>query len=135
MRLTSAILLVGLVSISVVRVTAHHAVSAVFDERRAVTIEGTVDRIVNRNPHPWVDLVVEGRKGWNGTWAVEFDAASHLARRPGRIVLRPGDRITVCGNPGRDAGQYRLRMLMLERPSDGYQIITSVGLIGARCDR
>ena len=133
MRFASAVLLVGLVGISVVRVAAHHAVSSVFDERRTVTIEGIAHRIVKQNPHPLVDLVVE-RKGRSLTWSMEFDAASHLARRSDPVILRPGDRINVCGNPGRDASQYRLRMLTLERLSEGYRLTNPIGVLDARCD-
>jgi len=49
------------------------------------------------------DVVVEGCGGSARTWAVEFDAAHQLggsAVKP--VVLWPGDRVTVCGNPGRD---------------------------------
>ena len=127
--------MVGFVGVSVVHVAAHHAVSSAFDERRTVTVEGVVLRIVDRNPHPLVDLVVENGVGWKRTWSVEFGAASHLRRSAEPVELRPGDQIAVCGNPGRDAGQYRLRMLTLERRSDGYLLTNRIGLLGARCDR
>ena len=110
---------------------AHHAVTKVYDEGQTMTIAGTVERIVDTMPHPSVELVVK-REGANArTWAVEFDAAHRLtgsATEP--PVLLPGDTVTVCGNPGQDPGEYRLRMLSLERP-DGLFLRSPVSLADA----
>ena len=62
-----------------------------------------------------------------------FDAARWLtgsATEP--PVLSPGDLVTVCGNPGRDPGEYRLRMLALQR-SDGVSLRSPVSLAETQC--
>jgi hypothetical protein len=115
------------------QVVAHHPVSAIYDEGQVVTIEGTVTRMVYQMPHPRVDLAVESSAGPTRTWAIEFDELKlpdmASASRP---TLKPGDRITVCGNPGRDPGEYRLRMLALVR-SDGLSLRSKASLADAQC--
>ena len=102
---------------------AHHVISEVYDIGRILTVAGEVDRIGYRDPHSFLHLRVADDPGGRRTWSVELEGAAKLYQlgvEPG--TLRPGDRITVCGNPGRDAGQYRLLMLVLTRPSDGLAV-------------
>ena len=136
MRPTIVSVLVGLAGLSVVQLGAHHAVGRVYDVQRTVTIEGAVMRIVNKSPHPVVDLVVEDNRGGTHTWAIEFDSVfppSTAVTRAG--LLLPGDRLTVCGNPGRDPGVFRLRMLKLERQSDGMSLRRELGVSPSQCAR
>ena len=102
---------------------AHHVISEVYDIGRILTVEGEVDRVGYRDPHSFLHLRVPGGGSGIRTWSVELEGAARL-RQLGveQATLRPGDRITVCGNPGRDAGQYRLLMLVLTRPSDGLAV-------------
>lgn len=118
--------------LSAAHVAAHHPLSSVYDEGQAVTVEGMVTRVAYQKPHPVVDLVVQSQETTR-TWAIEFDEL----RLPdggavGRSTLEPGDRITVCGNPGRDPGEYKLRMLVLQR-SDGLSLRSKVSLADAQC--
>lgn len=102
---------------------SHHFITEVYDVNRTATIEGRVDRFVYQDPHSFVHLQVRDRRGRPLTWAVELEGAASLRQRGvSSRTLRPGDRLTVCGNPGRDAGQYRLLMLALERPLDGLAV-------------
>ena len=102
---------------------AHHVISEVYDIGRILTLEGEVDRIGYRDPHAFLHLRVAGDGGGARTWSIELEGAAKLHQLGvARETLRPGDRITVCGNPGRDAGQYRLLMLVLTRPSDGLAV-------------
>ena len=119
---------------SVMGVGAHHSVATVYDESRTMMLEGEIERVLNLQPHAWLHLVVRGSRGRTRTWAVEFDTASKLSSSGvSQAALRPGDRITVCGNPGRDPGAYRLRMLTLRRPSDGLSLWSEQRLIRATC--
>lgn len=102
---------------------AHHVISEVYDIGRILTVEGEVDRIGYRDPHSFLHLRVGGDGGGGRIWSIELEGAAKLHQLGmERGTLRPGDRITVCGNPGRDAGQYRLLMLVLTRPSDGLAV-------------
>ena len=48
-------------------------------------------------------------------------------------ALQPGDRVAVCGNPGRDPGEFSLRMLALERRADGLSIAGDIDFEDAQC--
>ena len=123
MRHRMVMLLVGLAVASGVRLGAHHALGRVYDLHRTITVEGTVGRVLNQVPHSLVHLIVEDDRGNPRTWAVELDAAHQLTSLAvNQVALRTGDRITVCGNPGRDPGGYRLHMLTLERLSDEWSV-------------
>ena len=99
---------------------AHHAITDVYDVSRTMTVEGRVDRLVFKDPHTFVHLQVTGDDGSLRTWAVELEGAAKLRRQGVRgDTLKAGDYLSICGNPGRDASQYRLRMLILTRAADG----------------
>jgi hypothetical protein len=36
-------------------------------------------------------------------------------------TLKPGDQVTILGHPGRTAGEHRLHMWGITRPSDGWK--------------
>ena len=134
MKYEVTVLLVGLAVGSAMGVSAHHSVAKMYDENRTMTIEGEVTHFLDNSPHALVHLVVQGDRGRPRTWAVEFDDPDKLSSSGGtHEALRPGDRIAVCGNPGRDPGEYRLRMLALERPSDGLSMRSEIGLSRFQC--
>lgn len=123
MRVRTLLLAIGVAAASVQPGGAHHVISEVYDIGRILTLEGEVDRIGYRDPHSFLHLRVAGDGSGARTWSIELEGAAKLHQLGmERGTLRPGDRITVCGNPGRDAGQYRLLMLVLTRPSDGLAV-------------
>ena len=125
--------LIALVVAWMTPVGSHHAVSTVYDVGQTTTIRGVVERIVIRRPHPIVHLVVdldgEGRR----TWVVELDDPDARRAETGALALQPGDQVAVCGNPGRDPGEFKLRMLSLKRPSDAFVLRSDVGTESATC--
>ena len=36
-------------------------------------------------------------------------------------TLRPGDHILITGSPGKTAGEHRIHLKTIERPSDGFR--------------
>ena len=123
MRVRSLLLAVPAAGVFALPTGAHHVISEVYDIGRTITVEGRVDRVGYRDPHSFLHLRVHGGAEGNHTWSVELEGAAKLHQLGvDRETLRPGDRVTVCGNPGRDAGQYRLLMLTLARPSDGLAV-------------
>lgn len=109
--------------ISGMRAAVHHLITEVYDVSRTATIEGRVDRFVYQDPHSFVHLRAPDARGRPLTWSIEMEGAARLRQLGvGAGALRPGDRLTVCGNPGRDAGQHRLLMLALDRPRDGLSV-------------
>ena len=115
-----------LVAVALVPADAHHSITAVYDLSQTTTVEGRVGRVFYQNPHAFVHLLVAGERGGSRTWAVELEGPAKLREQAVTVeTLQPGDRLTVCGNPGRNAGEYRLLMLTLERSSDGLSVSRS----------
>ena len=77
---------------------AHHSMAAMYDDKKPVTLKGTVSGYEWTNPH--VFITVEAS---DGSWAVELPSRVEL-RRVGwtRESVKAGDAITVEGNVARD---------------------------------
>ncbi len=98
----------------------HHPISDVYDEERTIVLEGDVTSFLFGNPHSMVHLRVADRDGDLRTWAVEWRAATRL-RSLGWTAgdINVGDRVRMCGNPGRDPGAYRLYLVHVTRVLPG----------------
>ncbi len=56
------------------------------------------------------------------TWAVEWGGGAQLNQEHvTRDTLKPGDHVTVTGNPGRDPADHRIRLHRIVRKSDGWK--------------
>jgi hypothetical protein len=88
---------------------AHHSF-AMFDQSKAVTVQGTVKDFRWTNPHVFIQLLVKTEGGSDAEWSIEMTSPEHLARvgwRPG--TLKVGDQVTLVIHPMRDGsagGQY-----------------------------
>jgi hypothetical protein len=85
---------------------AHHSLSAVYDDKKTVSLKGSVIRYDWSNPHVFVYLDVAER-GQTTTWPFEFDSRIEL-RRAGwsQTSLQVGDVVTIDGNPARDGSKH-----------------------------
>jgi hypothetical protein len=111
----------ALAAIAGVSVNAHHSFTATYFEDRTVEIEGKLLQFMFRNPHSFVHVEAPDDKGQLQRWAVEWGGAGQLSNQGVTSqTLRPGDVVTITGNPGRDPGDFRVRMLYLRRNSDGF---------------
>lgn len=100
---------------------AHHSFTATYDERETIQIEGTLVQFMFRNPHAWVHVMAPDENGEMHRWGVEWGGAGQLSGQGvTRDSLRPGDRVIITGNPGRNPADHRVRMRSLLRPSDGF---------------
>ena len=84
---------------------AHHSF-AMFDQKKVMTLEGTVNQFQWTNPHAFIELDVASR-GRTQRWAIELNSPNNLTRQGWRrSSLRAGDKITVRiaplrnGHPG-----------------------------------
>ena len=101
---------------------AHHSFTATYFEDRTITIEGKLLQFMFRNPHSFVHVEAPDESGEMHRWAVEWGGAGALAGQGvTNQTLRAGDVVTITGNPGRDPGDYRIRMQYLRRGSDGFE--------------
>ena len=99
--------------------SAHHSFPGTYVENRTVTIEGELAQIVFRNPHSFVQVVVQER-GSRVRYDVEWVGAGELTRDGiTQATLKQGDRVVISGLPAAIAGDRRVRMLSLRRVKDG----------------
>lgn len=100
---------------------AHHSFAATYNVNAEITLEGELVQFTFRNPHSFVQVEAPDEHGDMQRWSVEWSAAGNLSQQGiERQTLRVGDRVTVTGRPSRTPGEYRVQMLTLERPADGF---------------
>jgi uncharacterized protein DUF6152 len=79
-------------------VSAHHAFAAEYDEKKLVTVSGTVTGFQWTNPHAWLYVRGPDESGTLISWGFEMGSPGGLLRRGWkRGELKKGDRITVDG--------------------------------------
>jgi hypothetical protein len=83
-------------------VSAHHS-GAMFDDKKPLTLSGTVKQFQWTNPHCWIQLMVPAEGGKSIEWSVEMGAPFEVIRtglKPSS--LKQGDKLTVVIHPMRD---------------------------------
>ena len=109
------------VLLAATQVHAHHFFGATYLVDRTVTLEGELAKVLFRNPHSLVHLVVRDKDGRELRYAVELAGAGQLeGRGVTSQTLKVGDYVVVTGSPGRFPGDQRLRMMTLRRPKDNF---------------
>ena len=81
---------------------AHHS-TAMFDDKKEVTLTGVVKEFQYTNPHSWLLVDVKGPDGMVTTWGFEGNGPSKLMRagiRKGDFA--PGTPVTITGHPMKD---------------------------------
>jgi len=117
-RFVAAVLTAGACALAPA-VSAHHSFPGTYVEDKTVTIEGELAQIVFRNPHSFVQVVVQER-GARVRYAIEWVGAGELARGGiTQTTLKQGDRVVISGMPGANPEDRRMRMLSLRRVKDG----------------
>ena len=121
MRRYLTLLLLGVMFGLGTQASAHHSFEATYVEEESVTIRGELVRFIYRNPHSFVHLTVRERNGRQVRYAVEWTAARQLVMDGvTEETLKVGDFVVITGRPGRDPSDYRMRLMSLLRPSDGF---------------
>jgi uncharacterized protein DUF6152 len=100
---------------------AHHSYGATYNSKKEIKLEGKLVQFVYRNPHSFVHMQAPDGNGVQQRWAVEWSGTAQLAGAGvNRDTLRVGDQVIVVGRPSRVRGEYRVLMVSLRRPSDGF---------------
>jgi hypothetical protein len=74
-----------------------------FDQRRIMTLEGTVTEFQWTNPHAFIEMDVPASGGATTHWSIELNSPNNLKRQGWtRTALKPGDRVTLRMSPLRD---------------------------------
>jgi len=113
--ITAAILLISTAAY------AHHSYAATYDTTKEVKVEGILVQFELRNPHAFVTIKAKDKEGVAQRWSVEWAGVSQLDNAGiKKESLKVGDDIVIVGNPSRVPGEYRLLMVNLKRPLDGF---------------
>jgi hypothetical protein len=84
--------------LTAMRVSAHHAFAAEYDENKRVTVSGTVTGFKWTNPHAWLYVNEKAESGKVTSWSFEMGSPGGLTRRGWtRTELKMGDHVTVEG--------------------------------------
>lgn len=80
---------------------AHHSF-AMFDQRKIMTLDGTVTEFQWTNPHAFIEIDVPGK----GHWSIELNSPNNLKRQGWtRTALKRGDHVSLRMNPLRSGDQ------------------------------
>jgi hypothetical protein len=102
-------------------VFGHHSFQASYDMDSLIEIKGTLMQLNFRNPHSSVMVMAPDADGNMQRWGIEWGGASLLMRQGlTRDSFKVGDEVVITGQPGRDAGDHRMRMQTIQRTSDGF---------------
>jgi hypothetical protein len=89
--------------LAAMRISAHHAFAAEYDENRRVTVSGTVTRFDWTNPHAWLYVDGKDESDKAATWSFEMGSPNGLLHRGWRRTeLKKGDQVTVEGYRAKD---------------------------------
>ena len=133
MRVKMAVLIAGVVLLSIAPVRAHHAFSAEFDAKRPVKFHGTVTKVEWINPHTWIHLDVKKDDGTVEKWMIEGGNPHNLFRRGfSPSILAAGKEIVVDGYQAKD-GTHRANGRDLTLP-DGRTLFLGSSGTGAPSD-
>jgi hypothetical protein len=130
---TLGIVLAGITLLmSPVRLSAHHAFAAEFDENKPVHFtEATVTKVELINPHSWIHVDVKMPDGTTENWAIEAGSPNILLRRGiTRETLKNGQKIVVDGYQAKD-GSHRANGRDLTLPNGQKLFLGSSGNTGA----
>ena len=106
----------------------HHSYAATYDTSKEVKLEGTLVKFELRNPHAFVTIKAKDKDAVMQRWAVEWAGVSQLAGAGiKQDTLKVGDDIVIVGNPSRVPGEFRVLMVNLKRPVDGFSWGTKPG--------
>jgi DNA/RNA endonuclease YhcR with UshA esterase domain len=101
---------------------AHHSFGATYEVNKQVKLDGKIVEFVYRNPHSFVHVEAPDPDGKVQRWAVEWGGTTQLQTAGvKRDTLKVGDKVVITGRPSRVPGEYRVLMVNLTRPSDGFQ--------------
>ncbi len=102
---------------------AHHSFPATYFVDQHTQIEGEVVQFLFRNPHAFIHVMAPDKDGAMQRWAVEWGGGAALARdgNVSKDTLKPGDKVVVQGQPGRNSADHRIRLVHIARPADGWE--------------
>ena len=93
-----SVALAGALALLAAPAAAHHSF-AMFDQKKVLTLEGTVTEFQWTNPHAFIELEAAGGRHWS----IELNSPNNLKRQGWtKAALKPGDRISLRMSPLRN---------------------------------
>jgi len=117
MSLRTLNLVIAFVFAAVVPAFAHHPFAR-FDSTKTVVVSGTVKEFEWRNPHSFIQLIVQDAVGKQVQWSIELGSAAQQAKlgwKPDSV--RIGDKVSIALHPLKDGlhgGQFISATLVTE---------------------
>jgi hypothetical protein len=91
--------------LTTMRISAHHAFAATYDENKLVTISGIVTKLEWTNPHAWLYVNGKDAGGKVGSWKFEMGSPGGLISRGfQKTAVMTGDHVIVDGYQARKGG-------------------------------
>lgn len=92
--------------LAAVPAVAHHSFAAEYDNKKPVTLTGTVTKVEWMNPHARFYLDVKDEGGNVANWEFELGSPNGLMRQGWtRNSLKEGDQVTVSGSLAKDGSK------------------------------
>jgi hypothetical protein len=85
-------------------VAAHHSAAAAYDETKRVETQGTVTKILVKNPHSWIFLESTDEKGQKIEWQIEMGGVPSMGWAKDGLPI--GGAVKVVGHPSRAPGSH-----------------------------
>jgi hypothetical protein len=85
-------------------VVAHHSAAAAYDETKRAEAQGTVTRVLVKNPHSWVFLESADDKGQKIEWQIEMGGVTSMTWAKDAMPI--GTVVKVVGHPSRAEGSH-----------------------------
>jgi len=108
-KVTNVVALLVL-TVAAIPAFAHHAVQAVFDQGKKITVAGEITKVEFINPHSYISLNGKTPGGKMQLWSFELAGPGSLKRsgmsRADRGGLKPGDPVTIIGFPAKDGSAF-----------------------------
>jgi uncharacterized protein DUF6152 len=99
----ASVLAAGLL-VSMTPLSAHHSAAAAYDETKRVEAQGTVIKVLVRNPHSWIFLESSDDKGQKIEWQIEMGGVPSMAWAKDGLPI--GSAVKVVGHPSRAPGSH-----------------------------
>ena len=82
---------------------AHHSLAAEYDQKKPVSLSGTMTKLDWRNPHAWIYLDVKNASGAVDKWQCELGSPNAMTRAGfSADSVKEGDEITLDGILAKD---------------------------------
>ena len=96
-----AVLIGAAFLVAVQPATAHHSGAEFSDKTTEIT--GTIREFQFKNPHTWIQVLVDAPNGKKEEWSIEWGAPNSLARQGYRPTTFPaGTKVTMRIHPMKD---------------------------------